>query len=252
MLGVAWGGAGLSVRGGNHSTDNDQLCQLARLLMSSRRGNRREQRLNSQLWHFNTLTSSNWQFWSCCQLPVACRLVAVACCLLPWLGERFQNCSRPSILSLGTGCARLPALMSACLPACVCHSRVCDILLPKGSSSSSTLRIRNVPAFTAKGVRVASHRIAYTQRVRVFRLIAGSNGISQHVKWSVYVSFPLVSVCLCACVCVAWSECACCVLIMPIVGASKLAQEPIWASAWASSCQFSSWSLMADINYAQN
>lgn len=50
----------------------------AGLLMSSRRGNRREQRLNSQLWRFNTLTSRNWQFESCCQLPAVCRLSPIA------------------------------------------------------------------------------------------------------------------------------------------------------------------------------
>lgn len=95
---------------------------------------------------------------------------------------------------------------------CVCGTSVCEILLPKGN----ILRIRNVPAFTAKGVRV---NVAYTQRARVFRLIAGSNGISQHVKWSVYVSFSCVSVCVLERVRVSASECACCVLIMAIVGA---------------------------------
>lgn len=93
--------------------------------------------------------------------------------------------------------ACLPAGLPVCVYACVCATRVCDILLPKGR----TLRIRNVPAFTVKGVRVY---VAHTQRARVFRLIAGSNGISQHVKWSVYVSVSLTyvyaSVCLCVCV----------------------------------------------------
>lgn len=86
-------------------------------------------------------------------------------------------------MSLGTGCARLPTRLPATAE---CVTYCC----PK-AAAAATLRIRNVPAFTG---------IAYTQRVRVFRLIAGSNGISQHVKWSVYVSFSLVSVSVRVCV----------------------------------------------------
>lgn len=101
----------------------------------------------------------------------------------------FQNCGRPSIMRVYVGSrASVRHIVAKGVHAAYTQFE---------RAPQATLRIRNVRTGAQLGF---------------LRLIAESNGISQHVKWSVYVSL-LSFLCMCACVC------ACSALIMPIAGA---------------------------------